>query len=155
MSSSNLSNICNSRGCGCNNGINVLIRQAGNDDMGQDEEMINNGSGEGAGHGSGEEAGHGDEEGAKHGGRESMDSTPQISSVLSSIVRGPHVQALLHKETSTERAASREEAKLQQLVVDSNTPLYHGYNPEVPHLSFTLELLKAKAKNKWTNTGLD
>ena len=60
-----------------------------------------------------------------------MDSTQQSSSVLSSIVRDPHVQALLRKETSTERAASREEAKLEQLVVDSNTPLYDGCNPEV------------------------
>ena len=84
-----------------------------------------------------------------------MDSTQQSSSVLSSIVRDPHVQALLRKETSTERAASREEAKLEQLVVDSNTPLYDGCNPEVTRLSFTLQLLKTKAKNKWTDTSLD
>ena len=71
-----------------------------------------------------------------------MDSTQQSSSVLSSIVQDPHVQALLHKETSTERAASREEAKLEQLVVDSNSPLYDGCNPEVTRLSFTLQLLK-------------
>ena len=84
-----------------------------------------------------------------------MDSTHQSSSVLSSIVRDPHVQALLHKETSTERAASREDAKLQQLVLDSNTALYHGYNSEVTRLSFTLELLKTKAKNKWTDSSLN
>ena len=84
-----------------------------------------------------------------------MDSTPQTSSVLSSIVRDPHVQELLCKETSTDRAHSREEVKLQQLVVDSNTPLYHGCNPEVTRLSFTLELLKMKAKNKWIDTSLD
>ena len=70
-------------------------------------------------------------------------------------MRDPHVQALLCKETSTERAASREEAKLEQLVVDSNTPLYDGCNPEVTRLSFTLQLLKTKAKNKWTDTSLD
>ena len=84
-----------------------------------------------------------------------MDSTQQSSSVLSSIVRDPHVQALLRKETSTERAASREEAKLEQLVVDSDTPLYDGCNPEVTLLSFMLQLLKTKAKNKWTDTSLD
>lgn len=70
-------------------------------------------------------------------------------------MRDPHVQALLRKETSTERAASREEAKLEQLVVDSNTPLSDGCNPEVTRLSFTLQLLKTKAKNKWTDTSLD
>ena len=35
------------------------------------------------------------------------------------------------------------------------TPLYDGCNPEVTRLSFTLELLKMKAKNKWTDTSLD
>ena len=75
-----------------------------------------------------------------------MDSTPHTSSVLSSVVQVPHVQALLRKEMSTDRAASREEAMLQQLVVDSNTPLYDSCDPEVTCLSFTLELLKTKAK---------
>ena len=121
----------------------------GNDDMGQDEEMIDNGGEEEAGHGGGEGAGHGGGEGAGHGGgANDMDSTQQSSSVLSSIVRDPHVQALLRKETSTKRAASREEANLEQLVVDSNIPLYDGCNPEVTLLSFTLQLLKTKAKNK-------
>ena len=41
---------------------------AGNDDMGQDEEMVDNGGGEEAGHGGGEGAGHGGGEGAGHGG---------------------------------------------------------------------------------------
>ena len=61
-------------------------------------------------------------------------------------MRDPHVQERLRKETTTDRGASREGAKLQQLVVDSNTPLYHGCDPEVTRLSFTLELLKMKAK---------
>ena len=52
---------------------------AGNDDTGQDKEMIDNGGGE--------EAGHGGGEGAGHGGGENVDSTLQNSSVLSSIVR--------------------------------------------------------------------
>ena len=78
--------------------------------------MIDNGGGKEAGHGGGEGAGHG-------GGENDMDSTQQSSSVLSSIMRDPHVQELLHKETSSDRAAYREEAKLEQLVVHSNTPL--------------------------------
>ena len=40
-------------------------------------------------------------------------------------------------------------------MVDSNTPLYDGCNPEVTRLSFMLQLLKMKAKNKWTDTSLD
>ena len=53
---------------------------AGNDDTGQDEEMIDNGGGEEAEHGGGEGAGHGGGEGAGHGGRENdMDSTQQSS----------------------------------------------------------------------------
>ena len=71
--------------------------------------MIDNGGGEEAGHGGREGAGHDGGEGAGHVGGENVDSTQQSSSVLSSIVRDPHVQALLRKETSTERAASREE----------------------------------------------
>ena len=49
----------------------------------------------------------------------------------------------------------QEEAKMERSMVDSNTPLYDGCNPEVIRLSFTLQLLKMKAKNKWTDTSLD
>ena len=70
-------------------------------------------------------------------------------------MQDPHVRDLLRKSTTSERAASREEAKLAQLEVDSRTPLYDGCDPEVTRLSFTLELLKTKAKNKWTDKSLD
>ena len=70
-------------------------------------------------------------------------------------MQDPHVRDLLRKSTTSERAASREEAKLAQLEVDSKTPLYDGCDPEVTRLSFTLELLKTKAKNKWTDKSLD
>ena len=66
--------------------------------------------------------------------------------LLSVVVRDLHVRDLLRRSTTTERAASREEAKLVQLEVDSRTPLYDGCDPEVTRLSFTLELLKTKAK---------
>ena len=46
-------------------------------------------------------------------------------------MRDPHVRDLLRKKTSTYRASSRKEPKLEQLVVDSNTPLYDGCDPEV------------------------
>ena len=42
-----------------------------------------------------------------------------------------------------------------QLEVDSRTQLYDGCDPEVTRLSFTLELLKTKAKNKWIDKSLD
>jgi hypothetical protein len=63
-------------------------------------------------------------------------------------MRDPHVRDLLHKKMSSDRAASREEAWLEQLEVDSKTPLYDGCDPEVTRLSFMLELLKTNAKNK-------
>ena len=72
--------------------------------MGLDEEMTDGPEEEGTGHGGGEEAGN--------GGGEDVD-TPQPSSLLSSIVRDPHVRDLLRKNTSSDRAASREEAKLE------------------------------------------
>src|SRR3954467_8566507 len=77
------------------------------------------------------------------------------SSLLNSIVRDPHVRDLLRKKTTSYRAASREEAKLEQLEVDSKTPFYDGCAPEVTRLSFTLELLKMKAENKWSDNSLD
>ena len=83
-----------------------------------------------------------------------MDTLPS-SLLLNSAMRDPHVRDMLHKKTTSDRAGSREEAKLAQLEVDSMTPLYDGCNPEVTRLSFTLELLKTKAKNKWTDTSLD
>ena len=121
---------------------------AGNNDMGPpDEEMTDYVPEEedGLGNVDGEEAVQGGEDA----------DTPPSSSLLSSAMRDPHVRDLLRKKTTSDRAASREEAKLAQLEVDSMTPLYDGCNPEVTRLSFTLELLKMKAKNKWTDTSLD
>ena len=123
------------------------IDGAGNNDMGPDEEMTDYGPEEedGLGNGDAEEAVQGEED----------MNTPPSSSLLSSAMRDPHVRDLLCKKTTSDRAASREEAKLAQLEVDSMTPLYDGCNPEVTRLSFTLELLKTKAKNKWTDASLD
>ena len=104
---------------------------AGNNDMGPpDEEMTDYVPEEedGLGNVDGEEAVQGGED---------VD-TPPSSSLLSSAMRDPHVRDLLRKKTTSDRAASREEAKLAQLEVDSRTPLYDGCDPEVPHLSFTL-----------------
>ena len=78
-------------------------------------------------------------------GGEDADMPPSLS-LLSSAMRDPHVRDLLRKKTTSDRADSREEAKLAQLDVDLMTPLYDGCNPEVTRLSFTLELLKMKAK---------
>ena len=123
----------------------------GNNDM--DDEMTDQHEDYGAGHGGGEESvndgggedfGHGEEESGH--GREEAAVTPQSLTLLSSVMEDPHVRDLLRKSTTSERAASREEAKLAQLEVDSRTPLYDGCDPEVTRLSFTLELLKTKAK---------
>ena len=114
---------------------------AGNNDMGPpDEEMTDYVPEEedGLGNVDGEEAVQGGEDA----------DTPPSFSLLSSAMWDPHVRDLLRKTTTSDRAASREEAKLAQLEVDSMTPLYDGCNPEVTRLSFTLELLKMKAKKQ-------
>jgi hypothetical protein len=118
-----------------------------------DQPEDDDGSGEESGHDGGEDSGDGEEE-SGHGGEEAADM-PQSLTLLSSVVHDPHVQELLCKNTTSERAASKEEDKLAQLQVDSKTPLYDGCDPKVTHLSFMLELLKTKAKNKWTDTSLD
>src|SRR4051812_21283787 len=75
--------------------------------------------------------------------------------LLSSVVQDPHVRHFLRQSTTTDRAASREEAKLVQLEVDLKTPLYDGCDPEVTRFSFMLKLLKMRDKNKWTDKILD
>ena len=117
-----------------------------NNAMGPDEEMIDGPEEEGAGNGGGEEARHGGGEEAGHDG-EDVDML-EPSSLLSSIVRDPHVRDLLRKKTTSDKAASREEANLEQPEVDSNTPLYDGCAPDVTRLSFALELLKTKGKKQ-------
>jgi len=132
------------------------IDGATNNPMAADEEMIDGSEDEeGAGNDGGEEAAHGNggEDQTEHDGEDADMTDP--SSLLNSIVRDPHVRDLLRKKTTSDRAGSREEAKLEQLEVDSKTPLYDGCAPEVTRLSFTLELLKMKAKNKWSDKSLD
>ena len=84
---------------------------------------------------------------------DSADSKKKKKSTKSSSSKSSNSSS--HKKMTSDRAASREEAKLAQLEVDSMTPLHDGCDPEVTRLSFTLELLKTKAKNKWTDTTLD
>ena len=103
-------------------------------------------------------AGHGEDviNEEQDGGHGEDDGTQQSDSfVLNSVMQDPHVRELLRNNTTSERAASREEAKLAQLELDSKTPLYEGCRPEDTRLSFMLGLLKTKAKNKWSDTSLD
>ena len=74
-----------------------------------------------------EDAGHGEdavneEQDAGHG--EDVGTQQSDSFVLSLVMQDPHVRDLLRKNTTSERAASREEAKLPQLELDLKTPLY-------------------------------
>jgi hypothetical protein len=55
---------------------------------------------------------------------------------------------------TTERAASREIAKLAQLSADSVTPLYPSCDPGHTRLSVTLKLLDIKAKYKCNDASL-
>ena len=61
-----------------------------------------------------------DGEEAVQGGEDA--DMPSSSSLLSSAMWDPRVQDQLRKKTTSDRAASREEAKLAQLEVDSMTP---------------------------------
>ncbi|XP_044434870.1 uncharacterized protein [Triticum aestivum] len=102
------------------------VHMAGSNDMGLDEEMTDQHKDDGAGHGGKEESGHGGggeefgrgeeesghgEEESGHGGEE-VAVARQSSMLLSAVVHDPRVRDLLRKSTTSERAASREEAKL-------------------------------------------
>ena len=67
------------------------------------------------------------------------------NSQMTLMVQNPHVQELLRKKTSNEKAASRETTKLAQLEKDSITPLYPGCDPARTRLNGTLTLLNIKA----------
>ena len=73
---------------------------------------------------------------------------------LSQVMEDPRLRELLHKKTTNAKAASREEAKLAQLVLDFKTPLYPGCKPNETRLSFTLNLMKTKARYKWSDASL-
>ena len=68
------------------------------------------------------------------------------SSALDSKLDDPHLQELLLKKTTTERAASRDASKLAKLVEDAKTPLYDGCDLDHIRLDVILRLLNVKAK---------
>ena len=74
---------------------------------------------------------------------------------LMSALRDSHVQDLLLKETSNDRAAAREKAKLAQIEIDGVTPLFPGCRPEDTRLHVTLAALKMKTQNKWTDSSFN
>ena len=74
---------------------------------------------------------------------------------LLSALRDSHVQDLLLKETSNDRAAAREKAKLAQMKIDGMTPLFPGCRPEDTRLHVTLDALKMKTQNKHTDKSFD
>ena len=94
-----------------------------------------------------EYVGHDDEEADVNGGEDAGTST-----LLTSVVRDPHVQELLLRKSSN---AGREKAKLAQLEIDSNTLLYAGCGPEDTRLKVMLMAVQMKAKHKWTDASFD
>src|SRR3954470_3785545 len=74
-----------------------------------------------------------------------------MQTLLASVVRDPHLKELLLKKTTNCRSASIEQAKLAQLELDLNTPLYPGCGSEDSCLKVALDVLKMKAKHKWTD----
>ena len=65
-------------------------------------------------------------------------------------VQDPHIQELLLKQTDNARAAAREKAKLDQLEIDTVTPLYEGCRSEDTRLKVTLMDLEMKVKHRMT-----
>ena len=71
---------------------------------------------------------------------------------LTAAVQDPHVQELLLSNTS----ADRRKSKLDQLEVDSRTPLYGpASGTEESRLRAALDILEMKAKHKWSDTSVD
>ncbi|KAK1628173.1 hypothetical protein QYE76_002488 [Lolium multiflorum] len=129
----------------------------GDDDGGDDD---NEGDGEDAPHDNGDEVEEdgahvdGDQEGREeHAADEDMSrNTP-----LTAAVQDRHVQELLLSNTSTDpKIAGRRKAKLDQLEVDSRTPLYDAARgTEESRLRYALDIMEMKAKHKWTDTSVD
>jgi hypothetical protein len=74
---------------------------------------------------------------------------------LTSALRDPHVQELLLKEMSNDKAAAREKAKLAQMEKDRVNPLYPWCRPEDTRLNVTLKALEMKAEHKWTDASFN
>ncbi|KAK1665063.1 hypothetical protein QYE76_053222 [Lolium multiflorum] len=82
-----------------------------------------------------------------HDEEEDSGATPLISAL-----RDSHVQDLLLQETSNDRVAARERAKLSQMEKDGMTPIFPGCRPQDTRLHVTLDYLQMKTQNKWTNS---
>ncbi|KAK1676979.1 hypothetical protein QYE76_037827 [Lolium multiflorum] len=71
---------------------------------------------------------------------------------LASVVRDPHLQDLLLEKTK----GTKRKLKLEQLEIDSNTPLYDsGRGLGESRLRVALDVLQMKAKHGWTDTSVD
>ncbi|KAK1664339.1 hypothetical protein QYE76_052498 [Lolium multiflorum] len=71
---------------------------------------------------------------------------------LASVVRDPHLQDLLLEK----KKGAKRKSKLEQLEIDSNTPLYDsGRGLGESRLRVALDVLQMKAKHGWTDTSVD
>ena len=95
-----------------------------------------------------------DEEPTAHDDGE-LDVVDAETTPLTSFLQDPHLQELLVRPTSNNRAAAREKSKLGQLEIDSNTPLYPGCRPEDTRLKVSLDVLQMKVKHHWTDASVD
>jgi hypothetical protein len=102
-----------------------------------------------------EDAAHDDD--GEEGGEHVDDEVRNRNTPLTAAVQDPHVQELLLSNTSNHaRAADRRKSKLEQLEVDSRTPLYDaGRGPEESRLRVTLDILEMKAKFGWSDISAD
>jgi hypothetical protein len=106
--------------------------------------------------GNGEEGHHDiddDEEVAAHDDADQYDGEQNVEDAytevpLTSVFRDPHIQELLKNTTDASGGTVRQKSKLEQLEIDSNTPLYDTCcKLEDSHLRVALVVLQMKAKH--------
>jgi hypothetical protein len=83
------------------------------------------------------------------------DKEESMPMMLTSALRDPHVQELLLKEMSNDKAAAIEKAKLAQMEKDRVTPLYPWCRPEDTRLNAMLKALEMKVEHKWTDVSFN
>ena len=120
------------------------------DDVGGQDHHDDEGDAGGQDHHDDEADTGGHSQGVDSGG-ENVDTQTSLITAL----QDPHVQELLLKQTSNERAACREKAKLVQMEIDGKTPLHPGCRPQDTRLQVTLDALEMKSVNKWTDVSFN
>ena len=101
------------------------------------------------------EEGVDEEEPTTHDNGDLVDAEEAPTPPLTKFLQDPHLQELLLRPTTNDRAAAREKYKLGQLEIDTNTQFYPGCRPEDSRLKVALDALQMKVKHHWTDASVD